>query len=74
MTKLRDDLLLEALADRMFEEALQNPDIGEKEKANAMGQIFVAAAREFRVGYPSDLARAVLSQAKLGAHLVGEED
>ena len=71
---MRDDVLLDVLADRMFEEASRNPDSGEQEKATAMGDIFVAAAREFRAGLPSDLARAVLRQARLGAHLIGTGD
>lgn len=67
------DLLL-ALADRMREEASRQDDPDEQAKARAMAEIFRIAGNEFREGRAGELALAVLTQAKLGAHLVEEEN
>jgi hypothetical protein len=71
---MRDDLLLDALADRMFEEVNRNADSDEQAKARAMGHVFALAAREFRSDSPSPLAQAVLTQARQGAHLIEIEE
>lgn len=65
--------LLLALAGRMTQEADRNPDPEEQAKALAMADIFRIAGEEVRSGRAGELALAVLTQAKLGAHLVDEE-
>lgn len=67
---MRDDLLLDALADRLFDEVSRQTDPAEQEKAQAMGHVFAFAAQEFRTGSPCRLAQAVLAQPRQGAHLI----
>lgn len=72
--KLTGSELLFALAEKMTEEADRNPDPDEQAKALAMADIFQIAAKDIREGRASELHLAVLTQAKLGAHLVAGAD
>ncbi len=71
---LRGVKLLLALAQQMDDEARRNLDQNEQAKALAMADIFRVAARDIREGRAGELALAVLTQAKLGAHLVDDEE
>jgi hypothetical protein len=66
--------LLFALAEKMTGESRRNPDPGEQAKALAMAEIFAVAAKDIREGRAGELHLAVLTQAKLGAHLVGDDE
>ena len=71
---LHGSALLSALAERMSEEARLQGDPEEEAKALAMADIFRIAAKNIRDSRAGELELAVLAQAKLGAHLIGEED